>query len=164
MRLLDERGLEGYTTNAIAERAGTSVGSLYQYFRNKDALTAELSRRYRAATAAKLRFPSARCFSREAFANVCVLVAVDALRRGGGRAAAALDYEELRLGLQTDDGLAEIVARGLTIGSRRAVPRKIAGDVVKLIRTLVNLATSTELESADWRRRVTAAAGAYARG
>ncbi|MFM7403411.1 MAG: TetR/AcrR family transcriptional regulator [Erythrobacter sp.] len=41
-RILEEQGLGGYNTNAIAERAGVSIGSLYQYFPNKDALTAAL--------------------------------------------------------------------------------------------------------------------------
>lgn len=40
--VLEERGLEGYTTNAIAERAGISVGSLYQYYPKKEAITAAL--------------------------------------------------------------------------------------------------------------------------
>ncbi|WP_369639033.1 TetR/AcrR family transcriptional regulator, partial [Nocardia sp. JMUB6875] len=33
-----ERGYAGGTTNHIAERAGLSVGSVYQYFPNKDAI------------------------------------------------------------------------------------------------------------------------------
>ncbi|WP_140831452.1 TetR/AcrR family transcriptional regulator [Rhizobium glycinendophyticum] len=44
-RILEEGRLEHYNTNTIAERAGVSVGSLYQYFPNKDAITAELWRR-----------------------------------------------------------------------------------------------------------------------
>lgn len=40
--LLDRRGADGYTTNAIAERAGVSIGSLYQYFPSKDAITLAL--------------------------------------------------------------------------------------------------------------------------
>ena len=35
-----------FTTNTVAERAGVSVGSLYQYFPNKEALIAEISRRH----------------------------------------------------------------------------------------------------------------------
>ena len=37
-RILEERGHEGFSTNAVAERAGVSVGSLYQYFPRKDAI------------------------------------------------------------------------------------------------------------------------------
>ncbi len=37
-RLLVERGYEGTTTRRVAERAGVSVGSLYQYFPSRDAL------------------------------------------------------------------------------------------------------------------------------
>ena len=41
-RILETDGLAGYTTNRIAETAGVSVGSLYQYFPNKEAVTAAL--------------------------------------------------------------------------------------------------------------------------
>jgi len=34
--VLEEQGYKGATTNRIAERAGVSVGTLYQYFRSKD--------------------------------------------------------------------------------------------------------------------------------
>jgi len=37
-----EHGYSAGTTNRIAERAGMSVGSLYQYFPNKDAILVEL--------------------------------------------------------------------------------------------------------------------------
>jgi AcrR family transcriptional regulator len=40
--ILESEGFDGYTTNAIAKRAGVSIGSLYQYFPNKDAVTAAL--------------------------------------------------------------------------------------------------------------------------
>ena len=36
--ILEERGLSGFNTNAVAERAGVSIGSLYQYFPSKDAI------------------------------------------------------------------------------------------------------------------------------
>jgi AcrR family transcriptional regulator len=41
-RILETEGFEGYTTNAVARRAGVSIGSLYQYFPSKDAITKAL--------------------------------------------------------------------------------------------------------------------------
>lgn len=40
------RGYDGTTTARIAERAGVSVGSLYQYFPNKDAVLLALAERH----------------------------------------------------------------------------------------------------------------------
>ncbi|OEZ54023.1 TetR/AcrR family transcriptional regulator [Duganella sp. HH105] len=40
--VLEADGLEGFNTNAVARRAGASVGSLYQYFPSKEALTLAL--------------------------------------------------------------------------------------------------------------------------
>ena len=41
-RILIKLGFDGLTTNAVAEAAGVSIGSLYQYFPNKEALVAAL--------------------------------------------------------------------------------------------------------------------------
>ncbi len=45
-RVFVERGFDSATTNHIAKAAGVSVGSLYQYFPNKEALAAELIDRH----------------------------------------------------------------------------------------------------------------------
>ena len=44
--VLAEEGPEGATTNRIAERAGVSIGTLYQYFANKKALYQALGDRF----------------------------------------------------------------------------------------------------------------------
>ena len=44
--ILVKHGYEGLTTNRVAESAGVSVGSLYQYFPNKEALVAALIQRW----------------------------------------------------------------------------------------------------------------------
>ena len=46
-RVFVAHGYAKATTNRIAETAGISVGSLYQYFPSKDAIAVELLRRYR---------------------------------------------------------------------------------------------------------------------
>jgi AcrR family transcriptional regulator len=45
-RILVERGPAAASTNAVAELAGVSVGSLYQYFPNKDALVSAVQVRH----------------------------------------------------------------------------------------------------------------------
>lgn len=45
-RVLTNRGYAGTNTNLIAETAGVSVGSIYQYFPNKDSLIAALHQRH----------------------------------------------------------------------------------------------------------------------
>ena len=45
--LLEEVGYEALTTKAIAERAGTPIGSFYQFFGNRDAVVAALVDSYR---------------------------------------------------------------------------------------------------------------------
>ncbi|GAA3706992.1 TetR/AcrR family transcriptional regulator [Nonomuraea antimicrobica] len=45
-RVFAEHGYAAGTTNRIAEAAGLSIGSLYQYFPNKDAILLQLARRH----------------------------------------------------------------------------------------------------------------------
>lgn len=53
-RLIAERGSAGLTITEIAEVAGISAASMYQYFPNKSAILAELSAHYFAAIGARL--------------------------------------------------------------------------------------------------------------
>jgi AcrR family transcriptional regulator len=45
-RVLVEGGIDALTTNRVAEVAGVSIGTLYQYFPNKNAIVAALFDRY----------------------------------------------------------------------------------------------------------------------
>ncbi len=53
-RILRNEGRERLTTNRVAEVAGVSVGSLYQYFPNKQSLLDALAERYDAQFLARL--------------------------------------------------------------------------------------------------------------
>jgi AcrR family transcriptional regulator len=53
-RIFHEQGYTGATTNDIADEADVSVGSLYQYFPNKDALLVALTQRHIATTTTDL--------------------------------------------------------------------------------------------------------------
>lgn len=45
-RVLVKQGFDGLSTNAVAAQAGVSIGSLYQYFPNKEALVSALIDRH----------------------------------------------------------------------------------------------------------------------
>jgi AcrR family transcriptional regulator len=47
-QILESQGIGAFNTNLVAERAGVSIGSLYQYFPGKDALLIALMRREKA--------------------------------------------------------------------------------------------------------------------
>ena len=53
-QVLEAGGLAAFTTNAVAERAGVSIGTLYQYFADKDALMQAIAERELKATFARI--------------------------------------------------------------------------------------------------------------
>jgi AcrR family transcriptional regulator len=52
--LLEDVGVDAFTTNLLAERSGIAVRAIYRYFPNKQALVAELARRMSASWRAQL--------------------------------------------------------------------------------------------------------------
>jgi len=53
-QVLEAGGLAAFTTNAVAERAGVSIGTLYQYFADKDAILRSIAEHELAATLANV--------------------------------------------------------------------------------------------------------------
>src|SRR5215467_8955921 len=53
-QILEAGGLAAFTTNAVAERAGVSIGTLYQYFADKQAILRAIAERELRATLAKV--------------------------------------------------------------------------------------------------------------
>ena len=54
-RILERQGAAGLTTNDIAQLAGVSIGSLYQYFPNKEAILATMVRQKRTILPERMR-------------------------------------------------------------------------------------------------------------
>ncbi len=97
-QILARGGLPAYTTNAVAERAGVSIGSLYQYFPNKDALMMALIAQHQAQRARRVADGVAQALSLPLEQGIRSLVkAAMADDVNEGMLAAALDHEEARL-------------------------------------------------------------------
>jgi AcrR family transcriptional regulator len=96
-QLISAHGLESFNTNAVADRAGVSIGSLYQYFPNKDAIMAALIRRTQEERASALR--SALNTPHDSLPELvrAVVHAVNRQHREQSLLAAAIDLEEARL-------------------------------------------------------------------
>lgn len=54
-QVLEIAGESGFNTNAIAERAGVGIGSIYRYFPDKHAILVEMGRREMARVGAQIR-------------------------------------------------------------------------------------------------------------
>jgi AcrR family transcriptional regulator len=54
-QVFERHGYAAGTTNRIAERAGVSIGTLYQYFPNKDAILVALVHQHLAESSAALQ-------------------------------------------------------------------------------------------------------------
>jgi AcrR family transcriptional regulator len=164
--VLEAAGFEGFNTNAVARRAGVSIGSLYQYFPNKEALTIALIRReterFQAdAVQALIEASGAAAMSRFIAAAVR-----HQLRRPG--LARLLDIEESRpefrgelSGLQAHERLLVAILHrdGLPV---QPCPEVAAGDVVAIMRGIIDAAGERgERDLDDLGRRVRAAVFGY---
>lgn len=144
-RVLEERGLAGYTTNAVAERAGVSVGSVYQYFPGKEALTAALVARETGLLIAAVR-DAAGAATPELGLRRIVQAAV-AHQMSRPRLALLLDREESRLQLADSlDAVTRAISGALLalLGRLEPAPpveaQVAAGDLFALLRGMVDAA------------------------
>ena len=143
-RILEGGGPQALTTNAIAERACVSPGSLYQYFPDKHAILAELIRRERAKLFASIDALAARKGRRpleDVRAMVRIAVAHQLERP---RLARALEYAEAGLPLAGETALlAERIAdRAAYLLARQRVPRsrQAARDAAALAKGMIDAA------------------------
>ncbi len=93
--ILETGGLGAYSTNAVAARAGASIGSVYQYFPSKDAITRALINRHAASLLEELRAIDPGLSAEAALRRMLLAAVRHQLQRPG--LARTLDLEELRL-------------------------------------------------------------------
>lgn len=165
--ILEQQGLAGYTTNAIAARAGVSIGSLYQYFPTKDAVTVALIEREREGLVREAVDALAGQDRRVALRQLIETAVRHQLRRPA--LAALLDFEQHRLSAvmpASANGLAMHAAlvsflRGGT-DSTMLAPDLAASDLMCLISALTDAAGRRgDADRAQLVRRIWAAALGY---
>lgn len=168
--VLEEGGLEGFNTNAVARRAGASIGTLYQYFPSKDALTLALLKREEALSHAAAAATVALPDWREALTAFIDVGVRQQLTRPN--LARLLDQEEdrpdIREALGSRYSFSDLLLALLEKPDlpepwqqpdRRAVA---AADLLTIIRSLVDAAGQRgERDVDDLARRVRAAAFGY---
>jgi len=153
-RILETAGPEGFNTNAVAARAGVSVGSLYQYFPSKQALVAELSRRNAETALAGLAQAAERTRGRPMLERLRAFTAFAIAQQGERpRLSRVLDQLEPGLMLDTDATattpailalLTPVLAQGAAMDSVEL--ERIAGDCLALSRTLIDRALERDAE------------------
>jgi AcrR family transcriptional regulator len=145
--ILEREGLGRFNTNAVAIKAGVSIGSLYQFFPGKDAILAALIEQYEARTLAKLRhtFQEINHLSLEQGLKKLVQAMI-AIHRDRPSLYRLLEAAEDRLieddGHQVGDGeLRELLCRMLSEHNKHLRLGRLgeaADDVLWIARALMN--------------------------
>ena len=165
--ILERHGLEGYTTNEIAARAGVSIGSLYQYFPNKDAVTIALIEREMAGMVDEVIAALALTPPRRALQEAIRASVRNQVRRP--HLARLLDFEEFRLApLMPTSRAAKVIRDSLeaflreSYGLSMPASASAAVDVVEIAKAL-NYASGrrSEVDASSLTRSIEAAVFGY---
>ncbi|HEE6563133.1 TetR/AcrR family transcriptional regulator [Acinetobacter baumannii] len=166
-RILESLGFAGFNTNAVAELAGVSIGSLYQYFPSKESLIVELIRRERA----KLSNHIIEAIQQNDAADLkekLKLVIHDAVQHQLSRPqlARTLEFASELIGKDIEENELqhelEIIISDLFTRSDISHPQTVAQDVIALSKGMINAAgIAGESDLNDLQQRVEKAVFGY---
>jgi AcrR family transcriptional regulator len=146
-RILTRGGLSALNTNAVAHVAGVSVGSLYQYYPNKEALLNALSERHHTEIAARLATFARELTEKPKLPPLRKMISavVDlalAHQFDHAQLAAALEYAERML--PESAALQELHQDILAAATEllRHYAREIRGDLATVAADILNIATA----------------------
>jgi AcrR family transcriptional regulator len=168
-RILERNGFEGFNTNAIAEKAGVSIGSLYQYFPGKNALLGAIIERETAPLLA-VSEELANIQACEAALRCCIRASIrHQMRRP--HLARLIDVAEKREMFNDQvsskaSRMQVVLERILSLPDAPRVRSKsvAAADLLAIIRSLIDAAGERgEGESVQLLRRVEGAVWGYLR-
>ncbi|WP_051213180.1 TetR/AcrR family transcriptional regulator [Maritalea myrionectae] len=153
-RILQTHGLEKFNTNHIADVAGVSVGTLYQYFPSKDAILIELIRQKRSQlrdALAEAAASSAELTPEQALDNLLRVTIAHQLR--WPMVGRTLDYAESFLPLADESfnfkrELTDIIS---TLLAKFSVPNAdmVARDLIFALNGLIEGILATQNADAD---------------
>ena len=163
-QVLETEGFEGFNTNAVARRAGVSIGSLYQYFPSKDALTVALIHRETKRFHADMAVALTKRSGKAALEYLIGAAVRQQLQRP--MLARLLDIEESRPAVRGELGGSELQQLFSTIVQRaipqHAHPEVAAADLFAIIRGMVDAAGERgETDVDNLERRLRAAVFGY---
>ncbi|WP_210189085.1 TetR/AcrR family transcriptional regulator [Bradyrhizobium sp. Rc3b] len=165
--ILERYGFDGYTTNEIAARAGVSIGSLYQYFPNKDAVTIALIERETTSMVDAVLAALALTPPRQALREVFKAAVRNQVRRP--LLARLLDFEEVRLASLMPASRAGTIIRASleeflrkSFGLSMSASEATAMDIVEIAKAL-NYASGRrgEVDASSLTRSIEAAVWGY---
>jgi AcrR family transcriptional regulator len=165
-RILESRGLQGFNTNAIAARAGVSIGSLYQYFPNRDAIVLALIRRFEDAMQDAVLKAVRGGRGQELKPRLRLLVrALVRVHYGRPRLNRVLEAEEERIGREAGKPAFDRSVLQLLQDHRHevAVPVSEATEqaVVAILRSLVDLGLASTASQRSTEQRAMRAVCGY---
>jgi AcrR family transcriptional regulator len=165
--ILERYGLEGYTTNAIAQRSGVSIGSLYQYFPTKDAITVALLERESGKIAQEVASALQIKNFESALREMITIAVRQQLKRP--ELARLLDFEQTRLStilpisadaLAVRQTLVDFLKRH--VNSEKCSPEIAAADMMSIVSALTDSAgRSKEANSVALAQRIEGAVLGY---